>query len=147
MWSVMCVFMICLLCCMPPDERWPDRLSHVTSPETGQRCAQTPPQRPHQSSENTVKKREETHRHRLTRYKGGPRQSHAITVCACLCVRVCVLALEPFRWKIRLPNQSLIESLSSGSSQSTAHNVPSPSNNGQSTAHNACRCHVDPDKM
>lgn len=35
----------------------------------GSAALNPPPQRPHQSSENTVEKREETHRHRLTRYK------------------------------------------------------------------------------
>lgn len=50
-------------------------------------------------------------------------------------------------WKITPPNQSLIESLSSRGGQSKAHNVLSPANNGQSVAHNACSCHVDPDKI
>lgn len=79
-------------------------------------------------------KRKLTFTHLL--YKGGSCQSHTITVCA----------RGPLRWKITLPNQSLIQSLSSGRGQSNAHNMPSPWDNGQSVAHNACHCHVDADK-
>lgn len=95
----------------------------------------TCPARPHLSCRIPFKsKRKLTLTHL---YKSGSCQSHTMSVCA----------WEPFRRKITLPNQSLIESLTSSSGQSKAHNVPSPRNDGQSVAHNACRCYVDPDKM
>lgn len=121
---------ICFLCHIPPDERWPDRLSHVTYPETG-----TELRGYHLSAKGN------SHSRTYSIQRWLLPKSHNNRVCVCVC------AQEPFRWKITLPNQLLMESLSSGSGQSKAHNVPSPWNNGQSVAHNACRHHVDPDKI
>lgn len=91
--------------------------------------------RPLWSSANTIwRGKGNLNSHTLAHNKDGSCRSHTIT------------AREQFKWKIALPNQSLVESLSLGHDQSKAHNAFSPWNNGWSVADSACH-HVDPDEM
>lgn len=64
--------------------------------------------------------------HTYTHMKGGSCQCHTITG-----------RQEPFRWKITLANQLLIESFSSAGGQWNAHNVLFPWNHSQSVASSA----------
>lgn len=108
-------------CCMPPDERWPDRPSHVTYLETGKAVLNPHCYNPRRSSES---KRKLTHTY--IHMKGGSCQSRTITG-----------RQEPLRWKITLANQLLIESLSSAGGQWNAHDVLFPWNRSQSVASDA----------
>lgn len=125
--SVCVCFYFCggfAFCCMPPDERWPDRLSHVTYPQTAEAALSPRCRSPPELRERHL--RSERKLHTLAHMKGGSRQSRTITG-----------RQEPFRWKITPANQLLIESFSSASGQWKAPCELFPWNHSQSVASSA----------